>query len=165
MEERTCKKCSEVKSIEEFYFTSKQLRDGTLSRKHTCRVCLAEYGRERQRANPEKERNRTKEWRKKNRFAWAVLASRGLAKKKGHLPCDATAGDLREAFTGKCHVCGIPELELTGRLCVDHDHETGDFRGWLCHACNKAAGLLKESTEIILSLAEYIEQSRVKNGS
>lgn len=33
---------------------------------------------------------------------------------------------------GRCEYCGNDQ----GVLCLDHDHETGKFRGWLCHPCN-----------------------------
>jgi hypothetical protein len=40
----------------------------------------------------------------------------------------------------------------------DHDHKTGKFRGWLCHSCNAALGLLKDDPERIAKLLNYIER-------
>lgn len=41
----------------------------------------------------------------------------------------------------------------------DHDHGTGWFRGWLCHQCNSALGLLKDSPAMIQGLLAYLERS------
>jgi hypothetical protein len=40
-----------------------------------------------------------------------------------------------EAKSGPCECCG----KIT-RLYLDHDHVTGQCRGWLCHRCNQALG-------------------------
>jgi Recombination endonuclease VII len=40
----------------------------------------------------------------------------------------------------------------------DHNHQTGERRGVLCKNCNPALGHLKESREIILGLADYLEK-------
>lgn len=42
-------------------------------------------------------------------------------------------------------------------LCFDHDHETGVFRGWLCHNCNKAIGLLGDTVEGVKKAVRYLE--------
>ena len=33
---------------------------------------------------------------------------------------------------GICYHCQQP----TERLCLDHDHDTDEFRGWACYSCN-----------------------------
>lgn len=53
-----------------------------------------------------------------------------------------------------CEVCG-----LGGRICYDHDHETGKFRGWICLKCNSALGLVGDNEKTLLSLVEYLRNS------
>jgi hypothetical protein len=74
------------------------------------------------------------------RFYKAIASSKYQAKENGYVPCTATAEELASAFTGKCHFCGMPEElyqdHFGSLLCIDHDHVTGKFRGWLCNPCN-----------------------------
>lgn len=42
-----------------------------------------------------------------------------------------------------CECCGAPPDRRT--LCLDHDHRTGEFRGWLCHRCNSGIGALGDT--------------------
>jgi len=55
---------------------------------------------------------------------------------------------------GRCDLCRRKSLK---KLVVDHDHKTGRVRGLLCHPCNVALGLLRESPARIRALAAYIE--------
>ena len=43
-----------------------------------------------------------------------------------------------------CECCGKAP---TGRqsLCLDHDHATHKFRGWLCSPCNRSIGMLGDN--------------------
>lgn len=56
-----------------------------------------------------------------------------------------------------CEVCGT-----VGRRGVvwDHNHETGQFRGWLCDRCNRVLGLAGDSIATLLALALYVEADR-----
>ena len=57
---------------------------------------------------------------------------------------------------GKCYVCN--KEEARGRkLAVDHNHDTGHNRKLLCSKCNTALGLLKEDTETMQNLIEYVK--------
>ena len=62
---------------------------------------------------------------------------------------------------GKCAICrGTGFLMRDSHktlLLVDHDHTTGRVRGLLCHNCNRALGLLHDSTENLLRAIEYLE--------
>jgi len=52
-----------------------------------------------------------------------------------------------------CEVSGCPRKAL----CADHEHLTGEFRGWLCAPRNRAAS--KHHTPTLLrALADYLEQ-------
>ena len=106
-----------------------------------------------------------KEWYKRqDRFVRSLTASDKRARKDGYSPCTATAEEIETAFTGFCQNlgCRIPEPECRQKLCLDHDHKTGKFRGWLCTRCNRAAGLLSESVEVISGLAEYVSMEGLR---
>lgn len=55
---------------------------------------------------------------------------------------------------GCCAICGRDDL----RLNIDHDHETGAFRGLLCGHCNRGIGCLKDSPRALRNAADYIEK-------
>lgn len=52
----------------------------------------------------------------------------------------------------ECELCGNG-----GKICFDHNHETGKFRGWICHRCNVILGLAKEEVIILEKLIEYLK--------
>lgn len=51
----------------------------------------------------------------------------------------------------QCECCG-KEKELH----LDHDHESGKFRGWLCTNCNTALGKLGDNIEGLLRAIHYL---------
>ena len=61
-----------------------------------------------------------------------------------------------------CAICGgegfiMDTTRHKIKLVVDHDHKTGMVRGLLCHNCNRALGLLKDSSEILQTAIDYLE--------
>lgn len=65
------------------------------------------------------------------------------------------------------HVAGIPSLEEPdkceacgkgGKICMDHNHKTSTFRGWLCDDCNLVLGRAKDDVNILKSLVQYLEE-------
>jgi hypothetical protein len=61
---------------------------------------------------------------------------------------------MSELQNGKCAICQNKNIEV-----VDHNHETGKVRGLLCHACNRAIGMLREDPEILESAKKYLVNS------
>lgn len=55
---------------------------------------------------------------------------------------------LEIAQQGECYVCG-----RTGKLHIDHDHETGRIRGLACGTCNRAIGILGDTAESLRYVA------------
>jgi hypothetical protein len=53
-----------------------------------------------------------------------------------------------------CECCGRRESRA---LNVDHDHTTGQFRGWLCFACNTGIGKLGDNYDGVLRALRYLE--------
>jgi len=57
----------------------------------------------------------------------------------------------------------IPEgIDGTWVWQLDHCHETGDFRGWLCKQCNTGLGNLGDNLESIERAASYLRKQTPK---
>lgn len=52
---------------------------------------------------------------------------------------------------GTCDICLVD-----GKVVWDHDHVTGDWRGWLCVPCNHGLGLFQDDTDIMKRAAEWL---------
>jgi hypothetical protein len=65
--------------------------------------------------------------------------------------------ELLAAQDHRCLICGIHESGSTkGRLALDHCHETGQIRGYLCTRCNSGLGQFRDSPALLLAAAEYL---------
>jgi len=118
------------------------------------------YNREWAAANPKNiivNRERAKERHKRRmqedpvyaeKYRAANLVKNTRAKERRDLK---RAGELPPE---RCEICGKRAEEI----CFDHCHQTGKFRGWLCHTCNRLLGLAGDSPEVLRRLAEYLER-------
>jgi hypothetical protein len=52
----------------------------------------------------------------------------------------------------KCEICKNDRE----KICFDHDHKTGKFRGWICVKCNTILGKVKDSPKLLQSLIDYL---------
>jgi Recombination endonuclease VII len=57
-----------------------------------------------------------------------------------------------------CEVCAWPRTEAQS-LCLDHDHVTGQFRGWLCRNCNLGIGSLGDDLASLRRAVAYLEKN------
>lgn len=56
-----------------------------------------------------------------------------------------------------CECCGGNAPGSSNHnFCVDHNHETMKFRGWLCGSCNRAIGLLGDNFEGVYRAMAYM---------
>ena len=79
----------------------------------------------------------------------------------------------------RCDICGKSEDELPasfGSMGVgikgkakritpwrlDHCHESGEFRGFLCHSCNSGLGKFKDDPDILMKAVAYLEGHKQK---
>ena len=65
---------------------------------------------------------------------------------------------LKEKQNNCCEICGRHESEFKRRMCVDHNHVTGEVRGLLCNHCNTALGHVFEDESILLNMIDYIRK-------
>lgn len=66
---------------------------------------------------------------------------------------------LVDAQAGLCAICGRPPTKGRGKkLCVDHDHTTGERRDLLCMECNVGIGSFGEDPNRLLKAAEYLQR-------
>jgi hypothetical protein len=86
----------------------------------------------------------------KNSIRRCIQVIIGLDRKAGR-PLLDPATVTSPPLDGLCQLCRKPK-----RLGIDHSHKTGRFRGWLCHNCNTAIGLLSEDVELMERAIAYL---------
>ena len=56
-----------------------------------------------------------------------------------------------------CGICGTDDPQgRHGNFHIDHDHETGEIRGVLCHNCNLALGHFQDDPEVLRAAIRYL---------
>jgi len=53
-----------------------------------------------------------------------------------------------------CECCGRKHRKIV----LDHCHETGQFRGWVCDPCNVTFGLVKEDVSTLRQVILYLQK-------
>lgn len=63
----------------------------------------------------------------------------------------------------KCPICNRTADQLVGSggnasiWVVDHNHKTNEFRGFLCHGCNRALGMFQDNVKILRKAIRYLK--------
>lgn len=130
-----------------------------------CTPCKQADARKRaaayQKANPEHVNQKNREWRAANydhvrqrekKYVQDTLEKRREAGRKNMRRRAGVVNPTGEKRHGRCENPGCP---YDGPLVLDHNHSTGEARGWLCDPCNTSFGALQESEARILGLDVY----------
>ena len=131
---KLCIRCDNRKPLNEFG-THKTSIDGHSS---VCRRCRMEG---------KKRRNQ----RQHNRYY----------SKKCNTDIDYSA--VLQEQNGRCAICGVDSNSIGRRLSIDHNHESGAFRGLLCHNCNVLLGHAKDSPDLLRKAICYLLQDENVN--
>ena len=63
------------------------------------------------------------------------------------------------AQNGKCAIC-----DQEANLVLDHDHETEEFRGAICHKCNAGLGMFGDDPGVVEKALNYLISARLETG-
>lgn len=132
---KRCPKCGETKPLSEFY----ALRAGWVG--PYCKPCTKADVQRWQRENPEKHYRKQRRSDLKRRY--------GLS--------ESDYDKMLAAQDGRCPICGVILGEV--QVAVDHNHETGQVRGVLCHRCNRTLGLFGDDPGRLRRAAAYLRKA------
>lgn len=158
---KTCSSCRLTKDASEFYKTD----TGRL--RHLCKECYSDHNRE----------QRIKHHQKRSEYARATGTKwTPESREKYKLPKDeqffayaersygVSRQRYEEMWAAQGGVCAICRRECnrsnSDRLCIDHDHGTGQVRGLLCFKCNVGLGRFDDDVLLMESAIDYIRGAR-----
>lgn len=156
-----------------YYFNGKQCPNGHICERYTASTNCVQCDKNRSKLYRSKHQEHyikyNREWYQKNKdYVYKYnkkymnnLKNRCRASlfntKYNNVPCNASIDDLINNFTGKCYICDVLETECNKKLCMDHCHETGIFRGWICDNCNVGLSRFKDNIDILKKAIDYLE--------
>lgn len=134
---KQCQLCKETKSVKEF-FKRRANKDGYGS---YCKPCKIKYNRENNKKHKHKHLEQRKNAHLLNKYGITLGEYKAIRSKQG----------------GLCAICRKKD-----RLCVDHDHSTGEIRGLLCDMCNRGLGLFYDDELTIRRANIYLRNYKQK---
>ena len=149
--ESFCKGCQETKPGDQFYVCGKSTAKPYYFR--LCRSCASENNRK----------------ARSGKTVPADLQKKYAFKYRYGVTAEYVQ-DLVWAQYGMCAICSTPvtlgsladdrELHDMDRVTgvVDHDHQTGQVRGVLCHSCNKGLGHFRDNARNVAAALEYLKE-------
>lgn len=58
-----------------------------------------------------------------------------------------------------CPICKKASIPgVTANLVIDHDHDTGNARTWICDSCNTGLGRFKDNIELLKEAIKYLKK-------
>lgn len=150
---KVCHVCKEEKAFEQFGLANNNKNgDGRAAYCLNCSSTLTER---------EKTAIVTRLWRKRNQEKHDKMHKNYSLQKTYGISVDKY-NEMLQRQNSVCTVCGEPStiMRKNGRihsLCVDHNHETGEIRGLLCHTCNTLLGHIETNPQRIKLLEFYLE--------
>ncbi len=105
--------------------------------------------------NREHEAAYARSWRKNNPERQRIRNHR--YKVRQELQRETLAGRSRPDRCELCQEIAVP-THLGYRTVFDHDHLTGNFRGWICDRCNKVLGLVRDDPKLLLAMIKYLDK-------
>lgn len=148
--DKTCPQCERTLPVSAFNF--RKSSQGIAKWRSRCRECEATNSRLRA-SNAHRDRS-------KERLTKPYLDLRGYAKKLG-IPWAEVVE--RYPADNRCELCRrTPQEANPGgrfvRLSLDHCHETGRLRGFLCNPCNTGLGHLGDTAERLRAALKYLHR-------
>ena len=75
--------------------------------------------------------------------------------RRRHKLSDQEYSEIMSRVPEGCEICGNSMGE---KVCFDHCHDTGKFRGLLCHRCNTMLGLAKDNSQTLENAILYLKK-------
>jgi hypothetical protein len=149
---KRCNTCKRKKLLKEFYKNSLN-KDGYANQ---CKKCKVEYMKGLN-ARPESKARinvAAKKWRQSDE---GKEYHKDFKFRQRYGITLETYKQMALSQENRCAIC----KEVSDKLVVDHDHETGKVRALLCDSCNTGIGHFKENAVTLKSAAEYVEFHKV----
>jgi hypothetical protein len=167
-ETKTCTRCGLLKSTSEFRIVKD---NKTIRSRSNCKSCEREMYKIYRENNPEKVRSAVYRWRDNNRDAVRELQRAHYERhpeaiRRGNLLKYGMSLDdfdtMLASQGNKCAICKS-EKHNSKNWMIDHDHETGEIRGILCHGCNIGLGGFRDNPDSLMSAVDYLNTVRNRN--
>ena len=151
LDAKVCKICNTEKPLTEFHKAGKWVV-------RRCKSCAHSYYKKWRLGHKKELKARASEWYQKNK-SMVLKRTRDWELKRNFGITIQEYNRLFQMQGGMCAICGIHQNSINKSLRVDHCHKRNLVRGLLCHNCNVGLGLIKESTEVLKKMIDYLEKS------
>jgi hypothetical protein len=137
---KECAKCKETKSLSEYH----KDKGGYLGTAYWCKVCACENSR------------KNHHLRKANNPEYKLAKKNDYIKNRYGLSLEEYESKLRtQRF---CEICKLDLISSTDTPHLDHCHDTGKVRGFLCKHCNWGLGDFKDNETFLNSAINYLRK-------